>query len=260
MNDIAYLYDGTLEGLLSAVFEAYQRHENPTDVMTSENLQLRLGQQALTIQSNQEKAERVHRKIVSIDGGTIFDAVKHAAQSDDIHTGTIIYHYLRLAFQGSLSPRALTEDFTHVEVLNLHKLSRSVYHERHYIMQFLRFEHLENGIWFATCNPKASVVPLIMDWFAGRFNTQPFIIYDEVHNIAGVHEQKDWYLVKSDVLDIPDRAADEKHMQTAWKRFYDTIAVESRYNPELRRQFMPKRFWKNITEMQETTCAPLARA
>ena len=40
-------------------------------------------------------------------------------------------------------------------------------------------------------------------------------------------------------------------MQQAWKRFYDTGAVEARYNPELRRQFMPKRFWKNITEMQE---------
>ena len=40
-------------------------------------------------------------------------------------------------------------------------------------------------------------------------------------------------------------------MQRAWKRFYRAVAVESRYNPELRRQFMPKRLWKNITEMQE---------
>ena len=40
-------------------------------------------------------------------------------------------------------------------------------------------------------------------------------------------------------------------MKDAWKRFYRTIAVESRYNPELRRQFMPKRLWKNITELQE---------
>ena len=40
-------------------------------------------------------------------------------------------------------------------------------------------------------------------------------------------------------------------MQQAWKRFYDTVAVEARYTPELRRPLMPKRFWKNITEMQE---------
>ena len=61
----------------------------------------------------------------------------------------------------------------------------------------------------------------------------------------------DWHLVKTDALNLPDRAADERTMQQAWKRFYKTVAVESRYNPELRRQFMPKRLWENITEMQE---------
>lgn len=68
---------------------------------------------------------------------------------------------------------------------------------------------------------------------------------------AGVYEGRDWYLVQTENVDLPDRASEERLMQQAWKRFYDTVAVEARYNPELRRQFMPKRFWKNITEMQE---------
>ena len=74
---------------------------------------------------------------------------------------------------------------------------------------------------------------------------------NEAHNIAGVYEGRDWYLVQTENVDLPDRASEERLMQQAWKRFYDTVAVEARYNPELRRQFMPKRFWKNITEMQE---------
>ena len=119
------------------------------------------------------------------------------------------------------------------------------------MMQFLRFEHLEGGLWFARCNPQANVVPLLMDWFSGRFNTQPFVIHDEGHDLAGVYEGSDWYLVRTDRLDLPGPAADERAMKDAWKRFYRTIAVESRYNPELRRQFMPKRLWKNITELQE---------
>ena len=40
-------------------------------------------------------------------------------------------------------------------------------------------------------------------------------------------------------------------MQYAWKTFYDTLSIDSRYNPELRRNFMPKRFWKNLTEIKE---------
>ena len=40
-------------------------------------------------------------------------------------------------------------------------------------------------------------------------------------------------------------------MADAWKRFYAAVAIKERYNPELRRGFMPKRLWGNITEMQE---------
>ena len=147
--------------------------------------------------------------------------------------------------------RSVLGDLAHPAVEPLHRLARSVMNERHRMLQFLRFEHLENGVWFARCNPAASVIPLLMDWFSGRFNTQPFIIFDEAHNIAGVYEGRDWYLVQTENVDLPDRASEERLMQQAWKRFYDTVAVEARYNPELRRQFMPKRFWKNITEMQE---------
>ena len=46
-------------------------------------------------------------------------------------------------------------------------------------------------------------------------------------------------------------SAEERLMQYAWKTFYDTLSIDSRYNPELRRNFMPKRFWKNLTEIKE---------
>ena len=35
-DEVAYAYDGSLEGLLSAVFAAYERHEHPTDIALQE--------------------------------------------------------------------------------------------------------------------------------------------------------------------------------------------------------------------------------
>ena len=229
-----------------------------------------------------ERAVRVQRGIKRVCGHAAYDAVMRASLSDDPSAGTVVYRFVRYAMaakrphdctgcrrRGSCSgPMASSQptdslgcsgkargsvlnDLAHPAVEPLHRLVRSVGNERHHMVQFLRFEHLENGVWLARCNPKASVVPLLMDWFAGRFNTQPFIIYDEVHHLAGVYEGRDWYLVRTDELDVPDRAAEENLMQAAWKRFYRTVAVEARYNPELRRQFMPKRLWKNILEMHE---------
>lgn len=110
---------------------------------------------------------------------------------------------------------------------------------------------MQGGVWFAACNPKANVVPILMDWFSARFNTQPFIIFDEAHGIAGVSHNGAWTLVKSDSLTLPEETTDEALMADAWKRFYDAVSIKDRYNPELQRSFMPKRLWGNITEMQE---------
>lgn len=275
LADVAYSYDGSLEGLLSAVFEAYARREDPLDVAPASILQPRLGQTVRAIETNEEHAVRVRRGIRRACGDAAYDAVKHASLSDHAQAGTIVYRFVRYAMaQGRpqdcsrcpkrrrcAGPSACTarnargsgvlNELAHPAVGPLLKLDRSVMNERHRMLQFLRFEHLENGVWFAKCNPAASVIPLLMDWFSGRFNTQPFIIFDEAHGVAGVYEGGDWYLVQAKDVDLPERASEERLMQQAWKRFYDTVAVEARYNPELRRQFMPKRFWKNITEMQE---------
>lgn len=271
MTELAYVYDGSLEGLLSAIFTAYACKEDPSDVVIAKNLQPRLGQEMRDIESDMDVALRVQKGICRTCGPVVFDAVKSASLSDDPAAGSIVYRFVRYAMAkhkphdctgcprkmrcGGLCTRSqknsALNDIVHPSVAPFHELNRAVYNERHRMLQFLRFEHMEGDVWFARCNPAASVVPLIMDWFAGRFNTQAFMIYDENHRIAGVYEGKEWYLVKTDSLMLPEHSAEEEVMQTAWKRFYNTIAVESRYNPELRRQFMPKRFWKNLTEMQE---------
>lgn len=276
-TSIAYCYDGTLEGLFSALFDTYLNHEIPDDVASEQTFCPRLGQFIRTIETNEEKALRVSRGIRRACGEAALSAVTNASLSDDVNAGTIVYRFVRYAMQqnrphscaGCPKRRncagpstcimhdsrgsSVLANTLHPSVEPLLRLDRAVRAERHRMLQFLRFEHLENNVWFAKCNPNASVVPLLMDWFSGRFNTQPFLIYDENHHIAGVYEGTSWYLVRTDNLMLPAHASEEKLMQAAWKRFYDTVAIDARYNPELRRQFMPKRFWKNILEMQERT-------
>ena len=132
--------------------------------------------------------------------------------------------------------------------------------ERHLMLQFLRFEHFENGIWFAKCNPKANVVPLLMGWFAGRFNTERFVIYDEVHQVAGIYDGANWYIAQTDEVHLPQHSDEEAAMQAAWKGFYDAMAISARYHPELRRQFIPKRLWRNIVELHDEAAAGSAKS
>lgn len=282
LNNIAYLYDGSVEGLFTAVFMTYANKERPVDLLPASNYQPRLGQLAREIETDFGLALRVQKGICRTAGYEAFDLVKTAALADDPNTGIAVYRFIRYCMDPrnagdfkqnrkgealrrkkltgagcgpALLNGAATPALLHPAVEPVLKLERFVQNERHLMVQFLRFEEVEGGLWCARCNPKASVVPLIMDWFAARFNVQPFVIYDENHGIAGVYEGRDWNLVKTDSFTVPPRTANEEAMQAAWKRFYDTLAIEARYHPELRRQFMPKRFWKNITEVKDMASA-----
>lgn len=265
----AYVYDGSVEGLLSAIFAAAAAHDREADIIREGEVQVRLDQDVIPVQTNYAHARRIQRTLVCAHGSEAFENVYLAALSDGPDVPIIVQRFVMYALQVQNPCRccakkatcdrpcqmphisSLLNDIGNPLVWQLQKTVRSVINERHRMLQFLRFEHRENDIWFARCNPDASVVPLLMRHFAGRFNTERFVIYDEVHGISGIYDGRDISYVKSDSVNIPPAGADEAEMQEAWRRYWHSITIAQRYNPELQRQFMPKRFWRNMTEMQD---------
>ena len=43
---------------------------------------------------------------------------------------------------------------------------------------------------------------------------------------------------------------EELDFRRLWRQFYDTVAIEGRYNPRCRMTHMPKRYWAHMTEFQ----------
>ncbi len=274
-TDLAYLHDGTPEGLLSAIFAAYARHEDPAEVTRADAYQPRLLQTAVTIPTDAAHAERVSAGIRKRLGSYAHRQVMKSTLSGRPGAGTALYRFVRFALDGmdrrdcascrfaagcarrtcKRQRMAAINDVTHPRVKPFFEAVRSVDNECEKIRQFARFQHLrEEGreVWFARVNPKDAVVPLVLGHFVERFNVQPFILYDEAHGVAGVWDGSRRYLVDADeeMLSLPPTGADEALMQDAWRTFYRVLSVEARYNPELRRKLMPKRFWKNLTELQ----------
>lgn len=257
VSNIAYIYDGSTEGLLSAVFLAYANHENPQDIIREGAFQLRLDQSVVHIETNAQHAERVRKGVIRKSNQKAWEIILDASLSDEPQAGTAIYRLIRLIMSRPVEQNAcIRNELTDPIVGPILKLHHAVRNERHFMQELLRFEHFDNDLWFAKCNPNANVVPLLMDWFSARFNTQQFVIYDEVHHIAGIYDGEGWVLAETSELDLPAHSSDETVMQSAWKRFYDAVSIPARYHPELRRQHMPKRFWKNILEVRDE--APLA--
>lgn len=265
LQDCAYLYDGSLEGLLSAVFESYARRELSADIVDGASYEPRLGQSALAVPTDRERALRVRRAVERAGGRRAFRWVVEAFLCDDYDRGMAVGGFIRYLMQrerrdGARAARGVLAELSHPAVAPVHRLRTKALNEAEKMRQFIRFSHLENGVWFARCNPSVSVVPLVMGHFAARLNDQPFIIYDEVHQLAGFYDGRSWCLAEG-VLDEPAApTARDRQMQEAWRCFYDALCVDARYNPELRRSFMPQRLWRNLPEMMPASEVPSGRA
>ncbi len=252
LESVAYLHDGSLEGLLSAVFKAYERRESPEDIVRESSYQPRLGQSALYVETDYSRADRVRKGVEKAVGKNAFTAIMRASTCDDYDTGAIVFSFVRycMARPMALKSQAVLDELANPVVSDLLRLVKHALNESERMRQFVRFSQLENGVWYSRVNPNASVVPLVMGFFSARLNDQPFIIYDETHHLAGVYDGYRWQLVQGDAVEVPLATEHDKLMREAWKRFYDVLSIDDRYNPELRRHFMPARLWRNLPEMQ----------
>ena len=62
-DNIAYLYDGSVEGLFTAVFLTYANKEHPLDICPSEHYQPRIGQTTRQIETDFSLALRVQKGV-----------------------------------------------------------------------------------------------------------------------------------------------------------------------------------------------------
>ncbi|MDR2211394.1 MAG: TIGR03915 family putative DNA repair protein [Spirochaetaceae bacterium] len=121
----------------------------------------------------------------------------------------------------------------------------------------LRFTQDKQGRYLARCAPDYFVLPLLGDHFLLRFGDLPWAIIDEKRDLMLLREPgKEPALcrIRRDRTagpGLPDLAAGETgdSWERLWQKYHRSINNEDRANPELQRQFMPKRYWKYLPEM-----------
>lgn len=245
-------YDDSFEGLLTAIFESYSWHPAPGSIVGQQH-QKQLGARYVAVGTDDEKAERVIRGIQSKIGGDAYERVWTGFLSCNPEKSNIIYRYIRLGMR--LGP-SIRRHLTDQRVMDMDKLAALVGRESSQLIEFVRFSRMEGGVYYAKISPEHDVITLMMPFFADRFNSSPFLIHDTGRQIAGVYDTRGWVIRSTEGLTLPAYASDELQYRALWKRFYDTIAIRERVNPGLRRQHMPKKFWRNITEMAMPDNAP----
>lgn len=256
-TDVTLLTDGTLEGLLTAVFDSYTFHPAPLSIHAAVTCQQELGRRYVEIPADDAKAERVIAGVKKSMGADGYAQVWTGFQSNYVYKEDIIYKYIRL---GMKIGRAIHQKITDERVMRLQKLVSLVDREAGMLRQFIRFSKLEGGVYYGEITPEHNVVPMLMPHFVSRFQIQPFIIHDKTHGLCGISDTKTWVIAADEELLLPAFSADDTAYRRMWKAFYDTIAIKERTNPVCRRNHMPKKYWKHLTEMQIANGDPDAEA
>ena len=242
---LVYVYDGSFEGLLTAIFEAYYRKEDPEAIMPEQSLQQDLLMQYVFIETDPAKSDRVYTSIWRNISHEALRNVYHTYLAEDPDAGTLIYRYLKLGWKmGSKVDLHLSND----TVFKVMDMNRRLEFEVHRLMGFVRFRLVEGGIYYSAISPDNNVVELLAPHFAERLSDQKWIIHDVKREIAALYHQKTWIMSEFSIADIPADTEEETTYAKLWKAFFNTLAIPSRTNPKLQRQLMPRRYWEHLTE------------
>lgn len=251
-----FVYDKTLEGLLTAVFDAYSRKTFP-DGLLREGMPFPLFyDEAHIVATDTEKADRVWRGLEKKLSKAALSQITVGWLSELPEIDLLLFRYIRKIVD---APHSIEMNFGDPDILELSKVYKKVAQEKCRVQQFLRFQKTADGTFFAAMEPLYNVLPLTIAFFTDRFADQSWLIYDLKREYGYYYDRKEVIEVRFEVKEqhllsgllseeLMDK--DEKLFQQLWKQYFQSIAIKERKNPRLQRQHMPARFWKYLTEKQ----------
>ncbi len=243
--DLVYRYDGGLQGFYTCVHESVYLHQLPVDIRPEHEAQPTLLPERW-IDTDPEKAGRVRAAIGTKISPRAQELVETVFLSCLAQKELCSLRFLLLAF---LEGARVTTMLDHPDVVPLLRAERAMLHENHLLTGFTRFSDVD-GKLIATIRPKNFVLPLLATHFVARFPNEDFMIYDRTHRAAALYEHGQGRILQlAEIGPIPVSEGEAQY-RALWKQFYETLAIEARYNPKCRMTHMPKRYWSEMTEVQ----------
>ena len=258
---VEWVHDGSSTGCLCAVAEAYKRLEQPPVRFTRANAVRDLFADAReTVESDPARAERFLNYITAKASRDVVHTLLRAltAMPDGLEP-----HLLGYARKAVLHGACIVQAHADPDVIFVHRHARKVSLEIHRFKGLLRFQEFKSGRFIALYEPDYDITLPLAFHFRRRLASQRWVILDCRRQQAATWDGKrlnaenpDGDLLTGTLLtqcladDEPSAA--KARSQMLWKTFHRTVAIETRTNPALQRQFMPARYWKHLTEMDET--------
>lgn len=246
------IYDGSFDGLFTAVFEVFEYRYKDVEIASKERFyQENIFSEIHEVITQPDKSERVLKKLEQNIGKKGIYKLLKVFLSEDPELEKVILS----AVQQSLKhPEGnILENYADSDILKISKICKSVDRESHRMTAFVRFEKMQDDIFFSKIDPDFNVLPLIRKHFSDRYQDQKWMIYDLRRNYGILYDlQNSDFFYPDEKLDFKNYQEkfhdEEKNYQTLWQRYFTKTNIVERKNLKLHIQHVPKRYWKYLTE------------
>lgn len=249
---VTLLYDGSFDGLLTAVFEVFEYRYRDVEIISKEKFQQEnMFAEIHEVIPQNEKAERVLNKLEQHIGKSGIHQLLKVFLSEDPELEILILSAIRQSIQHP--GENILQNYADNDMVKISKICKSVDRERHRMTAFVRFEKMQDDVFFARIAPDFNVIPLIRKHFKDRYQDQKWMIYDLRRNYGIFYdlENCDFFYPeeKIDLHRYQHKFHDEeKRYQKLWQRYFTKTNIVERKNLKLHIQHVPKRYWKYLTE------------
>jgi probable DNA metabolism protein len=251
-----WLYDGSFDGFLSAIFDLYWQKRSDVMIRKEESHVAGLFENPIFLPTVLTNADRVWTglgKKLSEEGlHQLFSCfLAELPNGEDKLVGFIQYVFA--------SEQNVEKDFGNPFVLHVAQLARKMHREKHRMEAFVRFQLTRDEIYYSLVDPDFNVLPLIAKHFKDRYADQKWLIYDKrrnfgiFYNLDRVETVRLQFNTELDTKHSGGRdiwAPEEEMYQILWQAYYKGTNIPGRKNLRLQLQHMPRRYWKYLTEMK----------
>lgn len=255
---VTYVFDGSMEGLLTAIFEYYEYKPGKVQLVWNKHYQPTMLGETHTIINDKAKAERVWNGLKKKMSADWLMKFYRAYLSEVPQTFQDLFDFARYIFD---NPQGAEKNFGNPHVMAVSKMNRMVGRERHRFTAFIRFQETADGIFYAPAEPDFNVLPLIANFYKNRFTDQKWIIYDIKRKYGLYYDLNMVQTISFEFIQNIDTSKkrlsndlvsnSEELTSLLWKDYFNNTNIPARKNMKLHIQHLPKRYWKYLNEKDD---------
>lgn len=229
------IYDGSFNGLMNIYAETEKGLEVESVVNKKLNQVFQQYIFSVEVDSDEGIALDIQNKIEKKLGKKFLNRIRLASLCDLDNIETKILRYIDFSLE---YPERLN-DITIDIVADIENSILRLFRERHSMLGFIRFAEYTNGFMIAKISPKHNILPLIGRHFEKRYPMLKWAIVDTLRKEIGYYLGISYKIGTLKEMDSLEYSENEKVLRIAWKKFFDTIAIEERKSYERQRSKVP---------------------